>query len=234
MFKLFPDEYFHAGGDEVVTSCWLDDPEIVAWMHQHGYTSGTDVERYYEEQVLNGIILLQKHAVVWEDVFESLGSDFFDPEKVVVEVWRGKAELQKVVQAGFAGILAAGFYLDKQIPNVDQTFYEWVDTWRNFWENDPEDFSAVAADSDGEVVAGGQVLGGEGAMWAEQVDAVNFDSRVWPRACGIGERLWSPPETTYDIADATERLAAFRCSSLKQRFIGAGPVQPGYCPLPPP
>ena len=52
--------------------------------------------------------------------------------------------------------------------------------------NDPE------AGVDTTAAGAGTVLGGEGAMWAEQISEQNFDGRVWPRACAMGERFWSP------------------------------------------
>jgi hexosaminidase len=76
------------------------------------------------------------------------------------------------------------------------------------------------------------VLGGEGCMWGENVDETNIDSRIWPRAAAIAERLWSAP-TVSDPYAARPRLINFRCNSLARRGIGAGPVMQDYCPLPP-
>ena len=42
-------------------------------------------------------------------------------------------------------------------------------------------------------------------MWAELVDAETVDSRVWPRAAAIAERLWSPKEIT-DVDSMYARL----------------------------
>jgi len=30
-----------------------------------------------------------------------------------------------------------GYYLDQQIPNPQQTFYAWINTWENFYNNEP-------------------------------------------------------------------------------------------------
>ena len=43
MAKAVPDDYMHIGGDEVITGCWLENPNITSWMMQHGITTGTEL-----------------------------------------------------------------------------------------------------------------------------------------------------------------------------------------------
>jgi hexosaminidase len=50
-----------------------------------------------------------------------------------------------------------------------------------------------------------RILGGEACMWAEFITPETIDSRIWPRAAAVAERLWSP-ENVQDIEDMYRRL----------------------------
>ena len=39
------------------------------------------------------------------------------------------------------------------------------------------------------------ILGGEAAMWAEQVQGIAVEGKLWPRVAALGERLWADPES---------------------------------------
>jgi hexosaminidase len=49
------------------------------------------------------------------------------------------------------------------------------------------------------------ILGGEACMWTEYVNEETVDSRLWPRAAAIAERLWSPADVT-DAESMYKRL----------------------------
>jgi len=219
MAGRFPDNYIHVGGDEVVTECWLDDPTITSWMTKMGIQNGTEIEQYFNKQISQIVNTLNKFPVYWHDPFVD---GVVLQKGSTVEVWRNGTTLQKVIDQDYQALVAYPYYLDKQLPNPNSKHYLWGDTWMDFYEADPYDY-----------VNGNNlrnIIGGEAAMWGEQVDATNIDSRVWPRACAVAERLWSN-QFVNNVTLATPRLIDFRCR-LAQRGIGAGPIAPDYCPLP--
>jgi len=50
------------------------------------------------------------------------------------------------------------------------------------------------------------LIGGEACMWTEMADGLTIESRIWPRAAAVGEKLWSPKVLTTNTEDMYRRL----------------------------
>lgn len=111
MAELFPDPYFHIGGDEVDFSDWDRNPAIVEFKANNNIENNHDLQAYFNqrmEQILSGH---GKKMVGWDEITNpNLSKD------IVVQSWRDHKTLFQAVKAGFHGILSAGFYLDHKLP----------------------------------------------------------------------------------------------------------------------
>jgi hexosaminidase len=187
MSKLFPDRYFHIGGDEVNGKQWDANPNIQAFMRAHGIQNNHELQAYFNSRVQ---AILQKHGKVmagWDEILSpALARD------AVIQSWRGQKSLAEAAQKGFRGILSFGYYLD----------YMWPAS--QHYAVDPAASEAATLSPEEKR----RILGGEACMWTEYVSAENFDSRVWPRTAAIAERLWSTqdaqdPEAMYRRMETT-------------------------------
>jgi len=70
------------------------------------------------------------------------------------------------------------------------------------------------------------VLGGEVAMWTEQVDTYSVESKIFPRADALAERLWSNPSEKWYKAEQRMLQQRWR---LTHRGIMADALQPEWC-----
>jgi hexosaminidase len=70
MAKLFPDAYFHIGGDEVNGKPWDDNPKIQAFIHSHGMKSNQDLQAYFNQRLQK---ILSKHHKIMVDGMKSFG-----------------------------------------------------------------------------------------------------------------------------------------------------------------
>lgn len=221
--NMFPDQFLHLGGDEVQTQCWEADTQVKAWMQQRGW--GTDWDRlwgYFEENIQPFWQKIgNKTMVAWEELLLEQNT-YTVPKEVVIHAWRQKTSLFQAVSDGYRGLQSYGWYLDQMSP-ANKHYYLWGDTWKIFYTQHPIDSSVGSWTAEMRE----RVLGGEACMWGEQVDDVNFDARVWPRASAVAERLWSPASVN-DLSQAKERISVHRCR-LVRRGVAAGPLQPGYC-----
>ena len=194
MAKLFPDDYFHIGGDEVNGHQWDANPKIQAFIHAHGMKNNRDLQAYFNERLQK---ILSKHHKIMMGWDEVLHPDL--PKTVVVQSWRGQQSLATAAQQGYSGLLSFGYYLDLMWPVS------------RHYAVDP--MSGAAASLNPEEKS--RILGGEACMWSEWVTPENIDSRIWPRNAAIAERLWSPPEVQ-DPGSMYERLGelSWRLESL--------------------
>ena len=195
MTKLFPDHYFHIGGDEVNGKQWNANPEIQAYMKEHGMKSNEELQAYFSQRVQKIVTKHGKAVIGWDEVLVP-----GVPKDIVIQSWRGQESLAKAAQEGYRGILSNGYYLDLG--------------WSAARHYAVDPISGAAANLTPEQKQ--SILGGEACMWAEYVNAENIDSRVWPRTAAIAERLWSPQSVT----DTASMYARMEDVSQKLEWLG--------------
>ncbi|HEY0786299.1 MAG TPA: family 20 glycosylhydrolase [Acidobacteriaceae bacterium] len=183
MAQIFPDAYFHIGGDETEGKGWLDNPRIAAFMKQKGFSKPAELQAYFNQRLLPILARHHKKMIGWDEILNPAL-----PKDVVIQSWRGEASLVQSAGQGYQGLLSAPYYLDGQKTAEEMFLADPV----------PADTTLAAAQQK-------LILGGEVCMWSEQVHSVTLDSRVWPRTAAVAERLWSP-QADRDIADMYRRL----------------------------
>jgi hexosaminidase len=184
MAGLFPDPYFHIGGDEVEDAQWKRSATIQAFAQRHGIEGSRGIHAYFNKRVQELLRKNGKTMVGWDEVLNP-GL----PAETVIQSWRGQESLADAARKGYRGILSFGYYLDYLKPAA---FHYAVDP-----------LGGDAGKLDREQTA--RILGGEACLWSEYMSPETVDSRIWPRMAAIAERLWSPSQVT-DIDSMYARL----------------------------
>lgn len=184
MAKLFPDHFFHIGGDEVNGKQWNANPKIQEFKRAHNFAKNEELQAYFSQRVQKIVAKHGKAVVGWDEVFVP-GA----PKDIMIQSWRGQESLAAAAKQGYRGILSNGYYLD----------LGW--SAARHYAIDPMSGGAAGLSPEQKQL----ILGGESCMWSEYVNAENIDSRIWPRNAAIAERLWSPQEVT-DPASMYARL----------------------------
>ena len=185
MAGLFPDQFFHIGGDEVNGKQWDANPKIQQFMHAHNLKNNNDLQAYFNQRVQKIVSKHGKTMLGWDEI---LRPDL--PNSIVIQSWRGPDSLAQAAKQGYRGLLSSGYYVDLM--------------WSAERHYLTEPLSGAAANLSPEEQK--RILGGEACMWSEYVSPENIDSRIWPRTAAIAERLWSPQETR-DVNSMYRRLA---------------------------
>jgi hexosaminidase len=195
MAKVFPDHFFHIGGDEVNGKEWDSNPKIQAFMKARGIKNNEGLQAYFSERVQKLVTKHGKTVVGWDEVLVP-----GVPKDIVIQSWRGQASLAQAAKLGYRGILSNGYYLDLGWPAA------------RHYAVDP--MSGDAANLTPEEKQ--RILGGESCMWAEYVNPENIDSRIWPRNAAIAERFWSPE----DVRDIASMYARLDITSTRLEWLG--------------
>ena len=198
MAPLFPDPYWHVGGDEVTAAAWASNDAIVAFMKDHDIASNRALQVYFNQRLLKIVQSHGKTMVGWDEIlFPGLPTD------AVIHAWRDQKSLFDAAAQGYRAILSWGYYVD----HLNPAAYH--------YGIDPLTPAPPAPNGRGASAAPppkltpeqeALIMGGEACMWAELVGPNTVDSRIWPRTAAIAERLWSPRETS-DVDSMYARLA---------------------------
>jgi hexosaminidase len=195
MAKLFPDQYFHIGGDEVNGKEWDANPKVQEFMKSHGIKSNQELQAFFSQRVQEIIVKHGKSTIGWDEVLIP-----GVPKTVMIQSWRGAESLSAAAKQGYRGILSNGYYIDLG--------------WSASRHYAVDPLGGAAANLSPEEKE--RILGGESTMWSEFVNADNVDSRIWPRNAAIAERFWSPQNTT-DVDSMYRRMET---ESVRLELLG--------------
>jgi hexosaminidase len=184
MTALFPDAYFHIGGDECNGKEWDASPRIKRYMQAHHIQDNAALQAYFTGRVQKLVTERHKITVGWDEVLQR-----DTPHDVLIQSWRGQDSLAEAARRGYRGILSSGYYVDLNQSAADH------------YAVDPL-VNGTAALSPAQAV---NILGGEATMWTEFVSPENINSRIWPRTAAIAERLWSVQDVK-DVNSMYQRL----------------------------
>ena len=177
MGDLFPDHYFHIGGDEINGKQWDANLKIREFMRVHTLKNNQELQQYFTLRVQRIVSRHHKIMVGWDEILAP-GM----PKDSVIQSWRGQDSLAAAAKQGYSGILSGGYYLDAMEPA------------KKYYSVDPLSDAGATLNVDQQK----RILGGEACMWGEFITDDNIDSRIWPRAAAISERLWSASEVHDD------------------------------------
>ncbi|KAI7870723.1 glycoside hydrolase superfamily [Spinellus fusiger] len=217
---LFPDAWYHGGGDEPVYKCWEDSKSVRDYMAKHNVT-GQDLLHTFLQKEIDIIEGKGKTSMLWED---SVTDNHLPLSKnIVLQVW--KNPVSAAVRAGHKVVASSAnfWYLDcgrgqwsgndtsieeqveppipKQVEDV-MAKYSVSDNYNpSNWGGSGGDwcspFKSWQRMYSYDITYGlgknetKNVLGGEAVLWSEQSDETTVDARLWPRSAATAEVLWS-------------------------------------------
>ncbi|UJR14699.1 hypothetical protein I4U23_001692 [Adineta vaga] len=168
MTQVFPDKYFHIGGDECVPYEWIQSESIRKFLQQEKLYSPQNLQAYFTRRVGKFLEKYNRTMMGWDEISTGDLSN-----QSLIQSWRSRISLIDAVHRGYNAILSHGFYLDHMSP---ASFH--------YSNNLRFDFMLKKSEQK-------RILGGEACLWTEYIDANMTHSRLWPRTAAIAERLWS-------------------------------------------
>ena len=196
MAQLFPDPYYHIGGDEVNPRAWNQSESIQSFAKEHGLKDAPAIQVYFNQRLLKIVQKYGKTMVGWDEILvPGLPTD------AVIQSWRGQKSLSEAASKGYRGILSWGYYLDHLSP---ASLHYAVDPLGG-----PDAANLTPEQSS-------RIMGGEACMWAELVGPETVDARIWPRTAAIAERLWS----SGDVKDVDAMYGRLEAVSRNLEFTG--------------
>lgn len=218
MTGLFPDHYFHIGGDECDGKQWDVTPHVQAFMKAHGIKDDPALQAYFTGRVQKLVTKHGKISIGWDEVLQP-----DTPKDVVIQSWRGPRSLFQAASRGNRSILSAGYYIDLNQPASQHYLVDPL----VLPPRDPNDPTGKGVDVPEHLTPEQEasILGGEATEWTEYITPEILSNRVWPRTAAIAERLWSP-QADRDVPDMYARLG-WVAHELRMQGIENGEVMQG-------
>ncbi len=204
VLEIFDSPFVALGGDEVPTTLWRENPEIVARAHALGLEDVGDLHGWFVARLAEHVAARGRRAVVWDEAF---GPAL--PREAVVTSWRGWAAGADALAAGHDVVMAPeqAVYLDhREGDGPDEPVpVGFLRTLEDVYAFEPLPAGLSASGP-------GRLLGGQAEVWTEHLDSARrVDYAAFPRLAAFAEVVWSP------AADRSPGSAASR--AFRERLV---------------
>jgi hexosaminidase len=190
VFKMFPGQFIHVGGDEVSTHDWKKCPKCQARMKAEGLRDPRQLEGYLLQRIEKFVNAHGKRLIGWSEIREA-GL----PKNAAVMDWIGGAT--EAARAGHDVVLSPASpvdfaYLDHYQSENHATepvaiggFLPLRQVYR--FEPVPKKLAPQFQS---------HILGGQGNLWTEYIPNLRHaEYMIFPRECAMAEALWSPQDS---------------------------------------
>lgn len=208
--ELFPSEYIHIGGDEVVMDQWLRCPDCRSLMRRMGTDDPRRLQDRFMERLRTILAAHGKRPAVWNEAAAT--GDFTRESRV--HGWQHIPACLDATAKGYPTVVmpAAWFYFDmRQSPHEEGHDWAAVFDARKVYEFGFDDFSEEQLR---------HVVGVEGTFFSEAYVSHEpekpdyLDYMLFPRVCALGRLAWSGNAAGWDafyrelVTEHYDRLAA--------------------------
>ena len=219
LVEIFPSEYIHFGGDEVVHSVWQNEPRIKQFMADKGMKRVEELQSYFVSRVSKIIRSKGKQPIGWNDILSDAKNL---PKGTNIMSWIGSSAVKDAAQYGFPTIAtpSSHLYFDIRQGSRDDGLladlaYAHVISLQNVYEYDPAN---GLTDQEQKCL-----LGVQANMWPavpQEVKDINVQN--FPRLLALAEIAWADGKK--DFQDFETRLAPQykRLNALKIDYYRPG------------
>jgi hexosaminidase len=173
---LFPSDRIHIGGDEAPKVRWHSCEKCQNRIQENDLKDEYELQTWFIERIGSFLEGKGKRIIGWDEILEG-GL----PEGAMVQSWRGMEGAIEAVSIGTDVIVSptSHCYLDYPLSSTNL---------EEVYSFQPRPESTLGGP--------GRILGGECNMWTERAPQDLVESKVFPRAIGLAEVLWSGTEFT--------------------------------------
>jgi hexosaminidase len=185
--QLFPGEYIHVGGDEVLKTAWKENPEVQARMRELELADEHALQSYFIRRMESYLGGRGRRLIGWDEILEG----GLAPNATVMS-WRGEGGGIAAAQAGHDVVMAPNTYTYFDYYQATDKSAEPLTIGGYVPLSKVYNYNPIPADLSPEQV--GHVLGTQFQLWSEYLPTpAAVEYMAYPRACALAEVAWSPP-----------------------------------------
>lgn len=209
VFKLFPGQYVHIGGDEVPTNYWERSASCRALMQREGLKSEPELQSYFIKRMERFINAHGKTLIGWSEILNGgLATN------AAVMDWIGGGK--QAAEAGHDAVMTP----------IDFCYFDHYHQPQKVGTAVPLEqvyaFEPVPADLSAEFQS--HILGGEAVLWTEYIASLpHAEYMLFPRTCALAEDVWSAKDArNWDDFQRRLRVDEERLEELGVRYRREG------------